>query len=229
MSRTSHRIYGRTLARSQALQLLFQAEVTDRAVDDVLAGEYALSNGPLDEFGESLARGVGSHIIELDRVLAHSARNWALSRMSGVDRNLLRIALYEMLYLDEIDTAVCISECVELAKAFGSSDESSRFVNGILGRIAAQVAEGVDVVEDARRLDAEEAAAFEKAYAADYAQLYGEPEAGEGDAEAFVDVEGESADVEAAGEAEPAFADAAEAGAFDWGSVPAVASSDEAE
>lgn len=154
MSRS--RIYGRTLARAQALQLLFQAEVADRAVDDVLAGEYVLSEGPLDPYGEQLARGVGHHVVDLDRVLDHSARNWRLSRMSAVERNLLRIALYELLYVDDVDAAVSISECVELAKAFGSSDESSRFVNGVLGRIAADIAAGTDVVEQARKLEAAE-------------------------------------------------------------------------
>lgn len=175
---SSHKLVGRTLARCQALQLLFQAEACDRAVRDVLAGEYALSEGPLNEYGEQLAVGANEHIVDLDRVLSHAAQNWSLSRMSATDRNLLRIALYEMLYVDEVETAVCISECVELAKAFGSSDESSRFVNGVLGRIAASVAAGEDVVEHARRLDAEEATAFE-----DEGKLEPEPELADADDE----------------------------------------------
>ena len=140
---------------------------------DVLAGEYVLSEGPLDEYAESVARGAYDHIADLDAVLSRSARNWSLSRMSVTDRNLLRIALYEMLYVDEVDTAVCISECVELAKAFGSSDESSRFVNGVLGRIAADVAEGVDIVARAHKLDAEEAARYEQGFEQDGAEQDG--------------------------------------------------------
>lgn len=167
---SSRRLVGRTLARCQALQLLFQAEVSDRSVPDVLAGEYVLSEGPLDEYAERVARGAYDHIADLDAVLSRSARNWSLSRMSVTDRNLLRIALYEMLYVDEVDTAVCISECVELAKAFGSSDESSRFVNGVLGRIAADVAEGVDIVARAHKLDAEEAARYEQGFEQDGAE-----------------------------------------------------------
>ena len=161
----SRRLSGRTLARCQALQIVFQAEGSGRSVDDVLGGDYVLSEGPLDPYAERLARGVGGHLAELDRVLAHSSRNWSLSRMSKVDRDLLRIALYELLYVDEVDTGVSISECVELAKAFGSSDESSRFVNGVLGTIATKIAAGVDVVAQARDLDAAEAAAGEAARA----------------------------------------------------------------
>lgn len=162
---SSFRFGGRTLSRCQALQILFQAEACDRSVDDVLSGEYILSKGPLNEYGERLARGVGSHLPELDAVLSGAARNWSLSRMSSTDRNLLRLALYELLYVDEVEAAVSISECVELAKAFGSSDESSRFVNGVLGTIATKIAAGVDVVAQARDLDAAEAAAGEAARA----------------------------------------------------------------
>lgn len=125
----------RTQARCQALQILFQAEATERSVDDVLAGEYALSDGPLLSYAEQLARGCGSKLTELDATLEAAAHNWSLSRMSATDRNLLRIALYEIEYVGDVDPAISISECVELAKAFGSSDESSRFVNGILGRV----------------------------------------------------------------------------------------------
>lgn len=158
MSSRSHHIGGRTLARCQALQLMFQAEACSRSVADVLAGEYAVDPGPLDEYGEFLARGADECRSDLDHVLSGATRNWSLSRMSATDRNLLRISLYEMLHNDEVPVSVSIDECVELAKDFGSSDESSRFVNGILGRIAAQLDEGVDVVAVARERAAKEAA-----------------------------------------------------------------------
>ena len=80
--------------------------------------------------------------------------------MNAVDRNLLRLALYEMLYVDEVDIAVTIDECVELAKAYGT-DESSRFVNGILGRVTDDLDAGVDVVAAARERAAEQAAPAE--------------------------------------------------------------------
>ncbi|MGN0071154.1 MAG: transcription antitermination factor NusB [Atopobiaceae bacterium] len=139
---------GRTLARSQALQLIFQAEATGRAVDEVLDGDYALSEGPLDPFGELLARGTWSLRPGLDRIIDSVSTNWSLYRMPAVDRNLLRLALYEILEVDEVELPVTIDECVELAKAYGT-DESSRFVNGVLGKIARELEAGRDLKREA--------------------------------------------------------------------------------
>lgn len=136
---------GRTLARSQALQLLFQAEASSRAVCEVLDDDYALSQGPLDDYGRHLALGADETRPDLDAIISMRSTSWSISRMNGVDRNLLRLALYEMLYVDEVDVAITIDECVELAKAYGT-DESSRFVNGLLGRVADDLEAGRDVV-----------------------------------------------------------------------------------
>lgn len=140
---------GRTLARSQALQLLFQAEANSRAVIEVLDGEYALSQGPLEDYARRLALGADERRPDLDAVISARSTGWSLSRMNAVDRNLLRLALYEMLFVDEVDVAVTIDECVELAKAYGT-DESSRFVNGILGRVTDDLDAGVDVIAASR-------------------------------------------------------------------------------
>lgn len=169
---------GRTLARSQALQLLFQAEANSRAVLDVLDGEYAIDPGPLDDYACRLALGADERRPDLDAVIAARSTGWSLSRMNGVDRNLLRLALYEMLDVDEVDVAVTIDECVELAKAYGT-DESSRFVNGILGRVADDLDAGVDVVAAARAAAAKRRAAED---AAGDAPVDAEPE-GPGGAE----------------------------------------------
>ena len=153
---------GRTLARSQALQLLFQAEANNLAVLEVLDGDYALSEGPLDDYARQLALGADESRPDLDAVISMRAKGWKLSRLNAVDRNLLRLALYEMLSVDEVDVPVTIDECVELAKAYGT-DESSRFVNGVLGRVADDLDAGVDVVavarEAAREVAAEKVAA----------------------------------------------------------------------
>lgn len=150
---STRKFVGRTLARSQALQLLFQAEATERSVDDILAGPYALSQGPLNEYAESLARGADSMRDELDARIGAASTNWTVSRMPSVDRNLLRLALYEMIAVDEVAIAVSIDESVELAKAYGT-DESSRFVNGLLGRIADELDLEDDDVEDPETGDA---------------------------------------------------------------------------
>lgn len=147
----SGRFGGRTLARAQALQLLFQADVNNRTVEEVLSGDYAISDGPLDPYGQELALGVDSRRYAIDAVIRASSASWSLSRMPVVDRNILRLALYEMIEEDDITVAVTIDEAVELAKAFGT-DESPRFINGVLGSIAADVNAGVDVYEKARQV-----------------------------------------------------------------------------
>lgn len=86
------------------------------------------------QFAEELVRGVIAHHPDIDALLARHAENWGLERMGNVDRNAMRIAVYEMLYRDDIPPVVSINEAVELAKAY-SSAESGKFVNGILDRI----------------------------------------------------------------------------------------------
>ena len=156
---SNKRFGGRTLARSQALQILFQAEATGRTVDEVLSTEYAISDGPLDPFGELIARGAGGMIPVLDVVISEASKHWTVPRMPAVDRNILRLAVYEMLEVDEVAVPITIDEFVELSKAYGT-DESSRFVNGVLGRVADRIDAGEDVLGEARderaRLDEEE-------------------------------------------------------------------------
>ena len=160
---------GRTLARSQALQLLFQAEANNLAVLEVLDGDYALSEGPLDDYARQLALGADEARPDLDAVISMRAKGWKLSRLNAVDRNLLRLALYEMLSVDEVDVPVTIDECVELAKAYGT-DESSRFVNGVLGRVADDLDAGVDVVAVAREAARDDKEAAEEDVPAEEAE-----------------------------------------------------------
>ncbi len=148
---------GRTLARSQALQLLFQAEQLDRDLDEVIGGDYLISKGPLDPYAIELSRGAYENIDRIDAALEAVLKNWSLGRMPGADRNLLRIAIFEMRFLtdDEIDDSVVINEAVEIAKAYGT-DESSSFVNGVLGRIASEEElPGKDIYEEMLASDAE--------------------------------------------------------------------------
>jgi N utilization substance protein B len=136
----------RTWARSQALQILFQAEAVGRKVSDVLAGDYAISEGPLLEYAVEVAGNVADHRDVIDHLLGlKTESNWSLDRLNGVDRNILRIALAEMLFEDEVDTPIAINEAVVLAKAFGS-DDSGTFVNGVLGSVARDIDAGIDVV-----------------------------------------------------------------------------------
>src|ERR1700754_3169422 len=86
-------------------------------------------------YAESLIEGVAKNLDRIDELIASYAEGWTLDRMPVVDRNLARIAVYELLYVDEIDDPVAITEAVELARQM-STDDSPRFLNGLRGRIA---------------------------------------------------------------------------------------------
>ena len=127
----------RTSARRAALQVLYTSEITDESPAAIAEGARRLEeDGPLPEYALMLVRGVESHRIAIDNHLAATSENWSLARMPIVDRSILRLATFEMMYIDDVPTSVTINEAVELAKDFGGEDESHRFVNGILGRIA---------------------------------------------------------------------------------------------
>lgn len=154
---------GRTLARSQAFQLLFQAEANHLTVEEVLGKDYVIEKGPLDEFARQLALGADAARHDLDAVIASRSVTWTLRRMPSMDRNLLRLAIYEMLFVDEVEIPVTINESVELAKAYGT-DESAKFINGLLASIAKSIDAGHDLVAEFGQPAAEpEAADYDEA------------------------------------------------------------------
>jgi N utilization substance protein B len=128
----------RRKARKRALDVLYEADLRGDPITDVLAKTLARLEPPLPghlPYAVSLVEGVAAHIDRIDELLTSYAEGWTLDRMPIVDRNLARIAVYELLYVDEIDDAVAITEAVELARQL-STDDSPRFLNGILARIA---------------------------------------------------------------------------------------------
>ena len=118
-------------ARERALGLLYEAEAKGSAPDSIV-DEQEL---PPDEFAVDLVRGVGANLGESDDLIRRFAKGWALERMPVIDRTLLRMAIFELAHRPDVPTAAIISEAVELAKRY-STDDSGRFVNGMLGRIA---------------------------------------------------------------------------------------------
>ena len=125
-------------ARELALKVLFQLEGSDDDVDDVLryhAAEGAASPD-VAVFAGQLVRGVIQNREKLDQILSEASEHWKLDQMAKVDRIILRIAVYEIAIDRHVPTKAAINESIELAKTF-SGDESGRFVNGILGRVAA--------------------------------------------------------------------------------------------
>jgi N utilization substance protein B len=120
----------RTKARKHALDILHTADALDRPVLDVL-GEQSTVTG----FTRELVEGVVANRAELDELIRRYADRWVLERMPIVDRNLLRIGIFELLYRPDVPPAAAINEAVELAKLL-STEDSGRFVNGLLGRVA---------------------------------------------------------------------------------------------
>jgi N utilization substance protein B len=124
----------RRQARERALSLLYEAESKDVTPAAVLAGLPVAPDG----FAVEVVTGVGLHMDELDRWITGYAKDWTIERMPALDRALLRMGIFELLHRPDVPTGAVISEAVELAQRF-STDESSRFVNGMLARIAEAV------------------------------------------------------------------------------------------
>lgn len=118
-----------------ALQVLFQIDLTDAPPEQAFAGTMQFHNLDADhyDFTRDLVRGVRAELKQLDEVASRLSRDWPLARMPAIDRNIIRMGLYEIIYGPDIPHNVAINEAVELAKIYGT-DESPRFINGILGK-----------------------------------------------------------------------------------------------
>lgn len=128
----------RRKAREHALQILFQLDVRKAKPAAAILKHFWTEYQPDDEvkdFAEEIIKGTYKHLEKIDALIRQCAKNWSLDRMAVVDRNVLRMAVYEILYRLDIPTSVTINEAIEIAKKFGT-DESGAFVNGILDRVA---------------------------------------------------------------------------------------------
>ncbi|NMB39122.1 MAG: transcription antitermination factor NusB [Firmicutes bacterium] len=133
----------RRLARQTALEILYQIDITKSTL------EYAIENTPAEtpldcsdrEFAHSLVTGVIARLPEIDGIIAQFAKDWKVERMAYIDRNILRLATYELKYLDDVPIKVSVNEAVELAKKF-SDQKAAKFINGILGTVVDYVSEG---------------------------------------------------------------------------------------
>ncbi|HEX6709017.1 MAG TPA: transcription antitermination factor NusB [Rubrobacter sp.] len=120
----------RRTARKQAFLNLYQSDVNDSPLGPTME-RWREYRGDLEEYAVRLARGVEEEQGRLDAVLSEVSVGWPVHRMSAVDRSILRLGLYEMLYVDDVPAEVAVNEAVELARGF-SGDESPAFVGGVL-------------------------------------------------------------------------------------------------
>ncbi|AOM82669.1 transcription antitermination factor NusB [Salisediminibacterium beveridgei] len=130
----------RRVARIKAVQALYQVEMTDEPIDSAI-NNVLQDNEVTDPYLESVVQGVVDHLDELDDVLQASMDNWAIDRLARVDRAILRIALYEIMYSDDVPVNVGINEAIEIARGFSSDEEAGKFVNGVLSNAAKRLEE----------------------------------------------------------------------------------------
>lgn len=130
----------RRQAREKALQTIFQIDMggvePKTALNNILE-EFGAVKADTKPFLENLVFGTLKELASIDEVISKVALSWNIERMANVDRNILRLALYEIYFMDDVPVNVSLNEAIELAKTYGDA-ESGKFVNGILGRIAAE-------------------------------------------------------------------------------------------
>jgi N utilization substance protein B len=128
-------VAARSKARKRAVDVLYESDLRDVAAVTTLAERVALAEPPVNDYTVELVEGVAEHRSRIDAILADYADGWTVARMPDVDRAVLRLGVYEVLWRDDVPDAVAIDEAVELAKSL-STDDSPKFVNGVLGRVS---------------------------------------------------------------------------------------------
>lgn len=124
----------RSKARKRALDVLYESELRSTDPTETLATRLAQADPPIPEYAVELVEGVLAHRAQIDELISNNATDWSLDRMPAVDRNVVRLGAYELLFRDDVPDRVAIDEAVELAKTL-STDESPKFVNGLLARL----------------------------------------------------------------------------------------------
>lgn len=124
----------RTKARKRALDVLFASELRSENPVEALERAIAEGEGPTNDYTSTLVRGVVEHQARIDELLASYSEGWSLERMPAVDRNVLRLGVFEVLYAGDVPDAVAVTEAMALVREL-STDESPAFVNGVLGNI----------------------------------------------------------------------------------------------
>jgi transcription antitermination protein NusB len=129
-------VAARSKARKRALDVLFEAELRGLPVLELLAERMSLGDRPTPEYAAQIVRGVAAHRAEIDKLIAGNSVGWTLERMPAVDRNVLRIGVWELRWAEDVPSGVAISEAVGLVQDL-STDGSPAFVNGLLAKVAA--------------------------------------------------------------------------------------------
>ena len=124
----------RRKSRINAIILLYQNDLLGKDIREITENEEQIGNR-IDDFTLKLVIGVDEHRKEIDNIVKEVVEHWSIERIAIIDRNIIRVAIYEMLYEDEIPLKVSIDEAIEIAKYLGEKKDTPKFVNGILGKI----------------------------------------------------------------------------------------------
>jgi N utilization substance protein B len=127
-------VAARSKARKRAVDVLYESDARGVPATATLSERVALADPPVNDYTVELVEGVQANAARIDEILGRYAEGWTVGRMPGVDRAVLRLGVYELLWRADVPDAVVIDEAVELAKTL-STDESPRFVNGVLARV----------------------------------------------------------------------------------------------
>ncbi len=130
----------RRKSRENAVVLLYQRDLRKKELDLILKTEL-LAGNEYDEFTLKLLRGVDENISKIDKTIMEIVENWTLYRIAIIDRNILRVAVYEMLFENDIPLKVSVDEAIEIAKSLGQKEDTPKFINGILGKILTNISQ----------------------------------------------------------------------------------------
>ena len=128
----------RRKAREEAVILLYQSDLLEKDIEKLIADETALDR-EINDFTSDIVRGVTINAKEIDTLIKRIVENWTLERIAIIDRNIIRVAIYEMLYKNEIPLKVSVDEAIEIAKELGQKEDTPKFVNGVLGKILIEI------------------------------------------------------------------------------------------
>jgi N utilization substance protein B len=128
----------RRKAREEAVILLYQSDLLEKDIEKLITDETALGR-EINDFTSDIVRGVTINAKEIDTLIKRIVENWTLERIAIIDRNIIRVAIYEMLYKNEIPLKVSVDEAIEIAKELGQKEDTPKFVNGVLGKILVEI------------------------------------------------------------------------------------------
>jgi len=130
----------RRKAREEAVIILYQSDLLNKRAAEILENEIKFGK-IIDDFTRKIVLGVSKNLKIIDKKMENVVENWSLERIAIIDRNIIRVAIYEMFYIDEIPLKVSVDEAIEISKKLGQKDDTPKFVNGILGKILLQIQE----------------------------------------------------------------------------------------